>query len=70
MRQSTINFNNQVTQFSATADTIKTSWQDSVGDAFYRDIIQPLKEAAERLEPAMQALPPKLEQLKTQIDAI
>jgi hypothetical protein len=70
MRQSTINFNNQAMQFSASADAIKASWQDSVGDAFYRDIIRPLKEAAEQLEPAMQALPPKLEQLKIQIDAI
>ena len=70
MRQSTINFNNQATQFSATADAIKASWQDSVGDAFYRDIIHPLKEEAARMETAMQALPPKLEQLKTQIDAI
>ena len=70
MRQSTINFNNQTAQFSAAADAIKASWQDNVGDAFYRDIIRPLKEAAEQLEPAMQALPPKLEQIKTQIDAI
>ena len=70
MRQSTISFNNQVAQFSATADAIKTSWQDNVGDAFYRDIIQPLKEESARMETAMQALPQKLEQIKTQIDAI
>lgn len=70
MRQSTNNFNNQVAQFSANADAIKASWDDSVGDAFYRDIIQPLKEEAARMEMAMQALPPKLEQLKMQIDAI
>lgn len=70
MRQSTINFNNQIAHFSATADAIKASWQDNVGDAFYRDIIRPLKEAAKQLEPAMHALPSKLEQLKTQIDAI
>ncbi|MBQ4398573.1 MAG: hypothetical protein II829_03180 [Bacteroidales bacterium] len=70
MRQSISNFKSQTAQFSATADAIKASWQDNVGDAFYRDIIRPLKEAADQLEPAMQALPPKLEQIKTQIDAI
>lgn len=70
MRQSISNFKSQTAQFSATADAIKASWQDNVGDAFYRDIIRPLKEGADQLEPAMQALPPKLEQIKTQIDAI
>ncbi len=70
MRSSINNYKGNITQFAATSDALKPSWSDEVGDAFYRDIIRPLKEAAEQLEPAMQALPPKLEQLKTQIDAI
>lgn len=70
MRSSLSNYRSNITQFEATSDALRPSWPDEVGDVFYRDIIQPLKEAAERLEPAMQALPPKLEQLKTQIDVI
>ena len=70
MRSSINDYRGNITQFASTSDALRSSWSDEVGDAFYRDIIQPLKEAAERLEPAMQALPPKLEQLKTQIDAI
>lgn len=70
MRQSISNFKSQTAQFSATADAIKASWQDNVGDAFYRDIIQPIKEESARMEMAMQALSSKLEQLKMQIDAI
>ena len=70
MRSSINNYRGNITQFAATADALRSSWPDVVGDAFYRDIIEPLKEEAERLEPAMQALPPKLEQLKIQIDAI
>lgn len=70
MRSSINNYRGNITQFAAAADALKSSWPDEVGDAFYRDIIRPLKEAVEQLEPAMQALPPKLEQLKIQIDAI
>lgn len=70
MRSSINNYRGNITQFAAASDALKPSWPDEVGDAFYRDIIRPLKEAAEQLEPAMQALPPKLEQLKIQIDAI
>jgi hypothetical protein len=70
MRSSINEYRGNITQFAATADALRPSWPDTVGDAFYRDIIEPLKEEAERLEPAMQALPPKLEQLKIQIDAI
>lgn len=70
MRLSINEYRGNITQFAATSDALRPSWPDAVGDAFYRDIIEPLKEEAERLEPAMQALPPKLEQLKIQIDAI
>lgn len=70
MRTSINNYKGNITQFAGTSDALKPSWPDEVGDAFYRDIIRPLKEAADQLEPAMQALPPKLEQIKTQIDAI
>lgn len=70
MRSSINNYRGNITQFAAASDALKPTWPDEVGDAFYRDIILPLKEAAEQLEPAMQALPPKLEQIKTQIDAI
>lgn len=70
MRSSINNFRGNITQFAASSDSLRPSWSDEVGDAFYRDIIEPLKEEAERLEPALQALPPQLEQLKIQIDAI
>lgn len=70
MRQSINSFRNNVRQFKSTADAIRPSWPDNVGDAFYRDIIQPLKAEAERLEPHMEELIVTLEQLKPQIDAI
>lgn len=53
-----------------TADAIRATWQDSVGEAFYRDIIQPLKNEESGMEAAMETLLSKLEQLKTQIEAI
>ena len=70
MRPSITNYKGNIAQFLASSNALRPSWPDVVGDAFYRDIIQPLVEEASKLEPAMQALPPKLEQLKTQIDAI
>ena len=70
MRQSINNFNNQAAQFGSTADAIRTSWQDNLGDAFYRDIIQPLKNDVPGMEAAMTRLQSQLEQLKSQIDAI
>ena len=70
MRQSKNNFNNQATQFSKSADRIKAYWPDEVGDAFYRDVINQLKDEAARLETAMQTLLSKLEQLQMQIDEI
>lgn len=70
MRQSINTFKNNAVQFSSTADAIRPSWSDNVGSAFYRDIIQPLKAEAERLEPQMEELIATLEQLKPQIDAI
>ncbi len=70
MRQSINSFRNNVRQFNSNADAIRPSWPDNVGNAFYRDIIQPLKAEAERLEPHMEELIVTLEQLKPQIDAI
>lgn len=70
MRQSINNFKNYSTQFNAIADAIRSSWQDNVGEAFYRDVIQPLKDEEPGMESAMQTLLYKLEQLKIQIDAI
>ena len=70
MRQSINNFKNYSTQFNAIADAIRSSWQDNVGEAFYRDVIQPLKDEEPGMESAMQNLLYKLEQLKIQIDAI
>lgn len=70
MRQSINNFKNNAEQFNMTADAIRATWQDSVGEAFYRDIIQPLKNEESGMEAAMETLLSKLEQLKTQIEAI
>ena len=70
MRQFIMNFKNDTEQFNMIADAIRTSWQDSVGEAFYRDIIQPLKDEEPGMVTAMETLSFSLEQLKTQIDAI
>ena len=39
MRQSLNNFSQNSTQFGTLSETVRGTWQDSVGDAFYRDII-------------------------------
>lgn len=70
MRSSINNFRGNIMQFTAISDELQPSWSDEVGDAFYRDIIQPLNEEAENLELQMKALITKLEQLQTQIDEI
>lgn len=70
MRQSIELFRTHLSQFSATADVVKASWQDNIGDAFYRDIIQPLKQESAEMVATMQGLPPVLEHIKSQIDAI
>ncbi len=70
MKSSLNNFNSNIMRFSETSNSLRPSWDDEIGDAFYRDIIQPLKAEAERLEPHMEELIVTLEQLKPQIDAI
>lgn len=70
MRSSINNYRDNIKQFVASSDALKPSWIDEVGDAFYRDIVNQLKEESARMETAMQTLLTELEQLKIQIDEI
>lgn len=70
MRSSINNYRDNIKQFVASSDALKPSWTDEVGDAFYRDIVNQLKEESARMETAMQTLLTELEQLKIQIDEI
>ena len=70
MRSSINNYRDNIKQFVASSDVLMSSWTDNVGDAFYREIINQLKEESARMETAMQTLITELEQLKIQIDEI
>lgn len=56
--------------FSTESDAARAIWCDAVGDAFYRDIIFPLKENANELEVAMEELSTKLNEISKQIKKI
>ena len=49
---------------------IKNGWNDTVGETFARDIIQPAAECTRDMDAAMSALADKLERIKTEIDRI
>ena len=70
MRQSINNFSRQSAQFGTLSDTVHGTWQDSVGDAFYRDIIQPMKDESTRMTTAMEDLTSELYRIKKEIDKI
>lgn len=70
MKQSINNYTRQANQFSTLSDTIHGSWQDNVGDAFYRDIINPIKDLSSNMVTAMEDLSSRLYQIKEEIDKI
>lgn len=70
MRQSINSFSLQSAQFSTLSETVYGTWQDSVGDAFYRDIIQPMKEESSKMSTAMEDLTSALYRIKEEIDKI
>lgn len=70
MRQSLNNFSQHSNQFSTLSETVHGTWQDSVGDAFYRDIIQPIKDESIKMTSAMEDLASSLYQIKAEIDKI
>lgn len=70
MRQSINNFSQHSNQFGTLSEMVHGTWQDSVGDAFYRDIIQPMKEESSKMLTAMDELYSTLLNLKSEIDKI
>lgn len=70
MRQSLNNFSQNSTQFGTLSETVRGTWQDSVGDAFYRDIIQPMREESSKMSTAMEDLTSALYRIKEEIDKI
>ena len=49
---------------------VRSTWNDVVGEAFYRDIIEPLKEQSSEMTTAMHELHSTLLNLKSEIDKI
>ncbi len=70
MRQLLNNFSQNSSQFGTLSETVNGTWQDSVGDAFYRDIIQPMKEESSKMSTAMEDLTSALYRIKEEIDKI
>lgn len=70
MRQLINKYIQQNNQFGSLSETIHGTWQDSVGDAFYRDIIQPMKEESSRMATSMEDLTSTLYRIKEEIDKI
>lgn len=70
MRQSINIFSQHSNQFGTLSETVHGTWQDSVGDTFYRDIIQPMKEESSKISTAMEDLTSALYRIKEDIDKI
>lgn len=70
MRQSINRYIQQNNQFGTLSEAVHGTWQDSVGDAFYRDIIQPIKEESSKMSTAMEDLTSALYRIKEEIDKI
>lgn len=70
MKQSINRFTQQNNQFGTLSEIVHGTWQDCVGDAFYRDIIQPMKEESSKMSTAMESLTLALYRIKEEIDKI
>ena len=70
MRQSISNFVQSSSQMTQVSNTVRGTWQDNVGDAFYRDIIDPMKDLSSNMATAMENLSSTLYQIKEEIDKI
>lgn len=70
MRQSINRYIQQNNQFGTLSETVRGTWQDSVGDAFYRDIIDPMKDLSSNMITAMEDLSSTLYRIKEEIDRI
>lgn len=70
MKQSINNFQHQTSQMLSVSGDVRNTWRDNVGEAFYRDIIQPLKEQSTEMTSAMDELCSTLLELKSEIDKI
>lgn len=70
MKSSINSFIQSSAGFSQVAGAVYNTWQDNVGDAFYRDIIQPLKEESSKMSTAMDDMCSKLYRIKEEIEKI
>lgn len=70
MRQTINDFRHNLSQMNQVSETVHGSWQDNVGDAFYRDIIDPMKELSSNMATAMEDLSSTLYRIKEEIDKI
>ena len=70
MKQSISDFQHQSSQMLSVSGNVRSTWNDVVGEAFYRDIIEPLKEQSSEMTTAMDELHSTLLNLKSEIDKI
>ena len=71
MQQTISHFRQEADLLCSISESIHTDgWQDSVGDAFYRDIIQPMKEESSKMSTTMEDLTSALYRIKEEIDKI
>lgn len=70
MKQAINDFRQSSNQFCQMSDSVHSTWQDNVGDAFYHDIIDPMKELSSNMATAMEDLSSTLYRIKEEIDRI
>lgn len=70
MRQSINRYIQQNNQFGTFSETVLGTWQDSVGDVFFREIMEPMKDESIRMTTAMEDLSSTLYRIKDEIDMI
>lgn len=70
MKQSLDTFRQNSAGFDRVSSMVRGSWQDSVANAFYEKIVEPLKAESSSLATAMDDLSETLQALKQKIDKI
>lgn len=71
MQQTISHFKQEADSLCSISEAIHTDgWQDEVGDAFYRDIIDLMKDLSSNMATAMEDLSSTLYRIKEEIDRI
>ena len=71
MQQTIHQFRQETDLFYSISEDIHTDgWQDNIGETFYRDIIDPMKDLSYNMAAAMEDLSSALYRIKEEIDKI